>query len=110
MLFYALRFIVQRPCNRSGVAATVPTVEERADFATHRRMECGRPVLQAPDKQVFGERRMDFGIRGRRAVVCGASQGLGYACALALAREGVVITLIARKADTIAAAAKRIAD
>jgi catechol 2,3-dioxygenase-like lactoylglutathione lyase family enzyme len=31
---------------------------------------------------------MDFGLRGRRALVCAASQGLGRACALALAHEG----------------------
>lgn len=51
---------------------------------------------------------MDFGIRGRHALVCGASQGLGYACALALAREGVTTTLVARKRETIEAAAARI--
>ncbi|MCX7897768.1 MAG: SDR family oxidoreductase [Rhodocyclaceae bacterium] len=39
---------------------------------------------------------MDLGIAGRRALVCGASKGLGRACALALAREGVFVTLVAR--------------
>ena len=29
---------------------------------------------------------MDLGIKGRKAIVCASSQGLGYACALALAR------------------------
>ena len=30
---------------------------------------------------------MDYGIRGRKAIVCAASQGLGKGCALALARN-----------------------
>jgi 3-oxoacyl-[acyl-carrier protein] reductase len=36
---------------------------------------------------------MDLGIRGRRAIVCASSRGLGRACAEALAREGVHATL-----------------
>jgi 3-oxoacyl-[acyl-carrier protein] reductase len=39
---------------------------------------------------------MDLGIRGRRALLCGASRGLGRACAFALAREGVDVTIVAR--------------
>jgi 3-oxoacyl-[acyl-carrier protein] reductase len=39
---------------------------------------------------------MDFGIAGRRALVCGASAGLGFACAEALAKEGVELVMAAR--------------
>ncbi len=39
---------------------------------------------------------MDLGIKGRKALVCGASKGLGRACAEALLREGVQVTLVAR--------------
>jgi 3-oxoacyl-[acyl-carrier protein] reductase len=39
---------------------------------------------------------MDLGIRGKSALVCGASKGLGQACAIALAREGVNVTIVAR--------------
>ena len=39
---------------------------------------------------------MDLGIAGRRALVCAASKGLGRACAAALAREGVAVTITAR--------------
>jgi 3-oxoacyl-[acyl-carrier protein] reductase len=51
---------------------------------------------------------MNLGIEGRRALVCAASKGLGFACAQALAAEGVEITLIARGADALESAAERI--
>ncbi|MBK1841634.1 SDR family oxidoreductase [Azospirillum sp. YIM B02556] len=53
---------------------------------------------------------MDFGIAGRRAIVCAASKGLGRACAFALAREGVHVTLTARNADALEATAEEIRD
>ena len=48
---------------------------------------------------------MDLGIRGKHALVCGASKGLGRGCAEALAAEGVQVTLVARNTDTLEAAA-----
>ena len=39
---------------------------------------------------------MDLGIRGRKALLSGASRGLGRACAFALACEGVDVTIVAR--------------
>jgi 3-oxoacyl-[acyl-carrier protein] reductase len=39
---------------------------------------------------------MDLGIRGKNALVCGASKGLGRACATSLAREGCNVTIVAR--------------
>ena len=39
---------------------------------------------------------MDMGIAGRKALVCGASAGLGFACAQALAGEGVELVIAAR--------------
>jgi 3-oxoacyl-[acyl-carrier protein] reductase len=45
---------------------------------------------------------MDLGIRGRRAIVSGASKGLGRACAYSLAREGVSLAIVARtEADLV---------
>jgi 3-oxoacyl-[acyl-carrier protein] reductase len=44
---------------------------------------------------------MDFGIRGRKALLSGASRGLGKACAMALAQEGVDITIVARTRDVL---------
>jgi 3-oxoacyl-[acyl-carrier protein] reductase len=49
---------------------------------------------------------MDFGLKGRTALVCAASAGLGYACAQALAREGVAVTITGRDASKLEAAAR----
>lgn len=48
---------------------------------------------------------MDLGIRGRKALVCASSQGLGLACATALAREGCEVWLNGRDAAKLEAAA-----
>ncbi len=49
---------------------------------------------------------MDLGIAGKKALVCASSQGLGLACATALAQEGVEVWLNARNADKLETAAK----
>lgn len=51
---------------------------------------------------------MDLGIRGRKAIVCAASKGLGKGCAVALAEAGVALTLCARGADALEATAAEI--
>ena len=48
---------------------------------------------------------MDLGIAGRKALVCASSQGLGLACATALAREGCEVWLNGRDAAKVQAAA-----
>jgi 3-oxoacyl-[acyl-carrier protein] reductase len=48
---------------------------------------------------------MDLGIRGRRALVTGASKGLGRGCAEALAAAGVDLVINARGAEALEAAA-----
>ncbi len=52
---------------------------------------------------------MDLGISGKWALVCGASKGLGWGCAQALAREGVHLVMVARGAEALQAAAAAIA-
>ena len=44
---------------------------------------------------------MDLGIRGKRALVCAASKGLGRGCAIALAEAGVDLVLNARGAEAL---------
>ncbi len=51
---------------------------------------------------------MDLGIAGKKAIVGGASAGLGKACAMSLAREGVEVTIVARTQANIEAAAAEI--
>ena len=51
---------------------------------------------------------MDLGLRGKTAIVCAASKGLGRAVALALAREGVALVINARGKEALAATADEI--
>ena len=51
---------------------------------------------------------MDLGIRGKTALVCAASKGLGKGCAVALAREGVNVVITARGREALEAAAEEI--
>lgn len=51
---------------------------------------------------------MDLGLLTRTALVCGASKGLGLGCAQSLAREGVAVTIVARGAEALEAAAAAI--
>jgi 3-oxoacyl-[acyl-carrier protein] reductase len=51
---------------------------------------------------------MDLGIKGKYALVCAASKGLGKGCALALAREGVNLVITARGKEALEATAEEI--
>ena len=51
---------------------------------------------------------MDLGIAGRRAIVCASSSGLGFACAAALAAEGVDVVINGRDSDRLTEAAARL--
>ena len=53
---------------------------------------------------------MDLGIRGKKALVCASSKGLGRGCAAALAEAGVDLIMNGRSADSLAAAAQDIRD
>jgi 3-oxoacyl-[acyl-carrier protein] reductase len=51
---------------------------------------------------------VDLGLRGRTALVCGASSGLGLACAEALAEEGADVVMLARRGELLEREAARI--
>jgi 3-oxoacyl-[acyl-carrier protein] reductase len=51
---------------------------------------------------------MELGLRGKTAIVCGASSGLGLASAEALAAEGANVTMFARRRDILERDADRI--
>jgi len=51
---------------------------------------------------------MDMGIKGRKAIVCAASKGLGKGCAMALAGEGVELVINARTKAELDATAEEI--
>ena len=51
---------------------------------------------------------MDLGIRGKVAIVCASSDGLGKASAMALGREGVRLVLCSRREKAIREAAEEI--
>ena len=52
---------------------------------------------------------MDLHLKGKRALITGASRGLGYATALALAKEGANLAINSRSEDSIHSAAESIA-
>jgi 3-oxoacyl-[acyl-carrier protein] reductase len=51
---------------------------------------------------------MDLGIRGKNALVCAASKGLGKGCAMSLAREGVNLVITARGKEVLEATASEL--
>ena len=44
---------------------------------------------------------MDLGLKGKRAIITGASRGIGRAIAEALAKEGVTVAICARDGDAV---------
>ena len=53
---------------------------------------------------------MDLGIAGRKAIVCASSRGLGFGCAMALAREGCEVVINGRDEKRLMAAADAISN
>src|SRR5918995_4647271 len=51
---------------------------------------------------------MELGLKGRTAIVCGASQGIGLAVAEALADEGANVAMFARRREVLEREAERI--
>jgi len=53
---------------------------------------------------------MDLGIKGRKAIVCASSKGLGKACAMTLAADGVHVFINGRNEEVLEATAQEIRD
>jgi 3-oxoacyl-[acyl-carrier protein] reductase len=51
---------------------------------------------------------VDLGLRGRTAIVCGASSGIGLAIAEALAEEGANVSMFARRREILEREAERL--
>ena len=51
---------------------------------------------------------MDLGLKGKVAMVAGASRGLGFAVAQALASQGAFVSIASRDEASIRAAASRL--
>ena len=60
------------------------------------------------DRLTGGRGAVDFRLKGKVAMVAGASRGLGYAVARGLAREGVLVSMGSRDAASVADAGSRI--
>ena len=53
---------------------------------------------------------MDYALKGKKAVVCGASAGIGFGAAIKLASEGSDVILVSRSEENLSRAKKKIKD
>src|SRR4029079_19042725 len=73
-----------------------------------RHPPAGRSPGSDNDRGARSGDEMDLGLKGKIAMVGGASKGLGFAVARALAAEGALVCIAARDADAIKRAARAI--
>jgi 3-oxoacyl-[acyl-carrier protein] reductase len=100
------------------LAPTAPTYRVRPDVPCPRlKIEQTQHCVRYPfSENAHGhashvhasEAEMDLGIRGRTAIVCASSRGLGRACALALAEAGVSLVINGRDAGVLEKTARDI--
>ncbi len=61
-----------------------------------------------PRLLILRQLKVELGLRGRTAIVCGASAGIGLACAEALAEAGANVVMFARRGDVLEREAVRL--
>ena len=64
------------------------------------------PTASVPDAASVPA--VDLSLSGRTAIVCGASSGMGLACAESLAAEGANVAMFARRRDLLEREAERL--
>jgi 3-oxoacyl-[acyl-carrier protein] reductase len=89
-----------------NVAAENTSARQRRFPARHLRYNT--PAEGRDDPSDTGGEMLDLGIKGRKAIVCAASKGLGRACAMALGRAGVDLVITARTKETLEQTAEEI--
>src|SRR5262249_24583724 len=101
-----------RPCWRDRVdrRKPAPNRHETARFPTVRSTAGGGWSEYPTQGGAYGDARetMDLGLRGRTAIVCGASSGIGLAAAESLAGEGANVVMFARRRELLEREAERI--
>src|SRR5208337_2427438 len=90
-----------------SIFAMLPVVSRRC-AAQHHPMAITLQSGQTGRQSRSRGSGMDLGLRGKAALVTGASRGLGEAIALELANEGVQVCLAARDAAKLAEVAAAI--
>ena len=73
-----------------------------------RSAPCVDPPPRPASASLASLEVMDLGIRGKVALVTGASKGLGFGVAQALAQEGAAVAISSRSQERIDAAAARL--
>src|SRR5258707_1503476 len=67
------------------------------------------PMGPSRNDPFWGTDDMELGLRGRKALITGASKGIGRACAEVLAEEGCDVALVSRTAADLETARSEIA-
>ncbi len=97
-----------RPCQRNGATAKPDDASLPLPDASAGPHSIRPYNMDAAASRSQKEYDMDFGISGKKGIVCAASKGLGRACAISLAREGVALVINSRTADALETTAEDI--